>query len=143
MNNITLHYNNKNIRLRLFNDFYITYMFKKDLTNDVESILNVLQDGRRIQKWIDKTNKPFTITFNGDTIPLDKFSIDLFFIEDKAIMTDGEDGGYHVDFYDADNMITHDEHYETLKDVKQACADYIKFGRFVDCRLSNILKKGA
>jgi len=142
MNNITLHYDNKTYELDIFDDLYIvTKIETKD--DNVESILNVLQDGRRIQKWIDKTNKPFTITFNGDNIPLDKFSIALFFIEDKAIMTDGEDGGYHVDFYDADNMITHDEHYETLKEAKQACADYIKFGRFVDCRLSNILKKGA
>jgi hypothetical protein len=142
MNNITLHYNDQDIRLQLFNDFYITCAFKKDFTDDVESILAALQDGRRIQKWIDKTGISFTISFNGDNIPLDKFSTDLFLIENEAVLTDSDEGGYHVDFLDADDMITHDEHYETMKEVKQACADYIKIGRFVDCRLSTLLKKG-
>ena len=142
MNNIKLHYNNQDIELCLFDDFYITCVNTNDFTDDVESILAALQNGRRIQEWINKTNKPFTITFNGDNIPLDKFSIDLFLIENEAVLTDGEEGGYHVDFLDADNMITHDEHYETMKEVKQACADYIKIDRFNDCRL-NILKRGA
>lgn len=142
MNNITLHYNGQDIRLQLFNDFYITCAFQKDFTDDVESILTTLQEGRRIQKWIDKTGISFTITFNGDNIPLNKFSIDLFLIEDKAIMTDADEGGYMVVFYDADDMITHDEYYATVKEAKQACADYIKFGRFVDCRISTLLKKG-
>lgn len=49
-------------------------------------------------------------------------------LNDCAFAYSNEDG-FHVDFYDGE-IVTHDEQYETWKEVLQACEDYILAGLF-------------
>lgn len=66
--------------------------------------------------------------------PIDEDDIGFMEIENEAIAFRCDEGGYHVNFIHVDGYITHDEHYDTWKEVKIACERYIKFDRFVDCR---------
>jgi hypothetical protein len=139
MNNIQLHYKNESYELEFFDDFYITTKVKTQNDN-IESILNALQQGGNIQQWIKETKIKFTLTIDDINVNLKEFDIELLNIDNQAAAFDEEGGGYHVNFYDEKDFITHDEYFQTWREVKQACADYIKFKRFRDCRISNLLK---
>ena len=70
-----LHYKNRQYELTLFDGFYLTTV-KPSTSGAVESILNALQDGRRVESFMSKTGIQFTVTNNGILVnPKDVISL--------------------------------------------------------------------
>ena len=70
-----LHYKNRNYALTLHDGFYLTTV-KPSKSGVIESILCALQDGRRVESFMQKTGIQFTVTNNGILVkPKDVISL--------------------------------------------------------------------
>lgn len=70
-----LHYKNRNYALTLHEGFYLTTV-KPSKNGVIESILCALQDGRRVESFMQKTGIQFTVTYRGAEIrPKDVISL--------------------------------------------------------------------
>lgn len=120
------------------------YGIYEHYSRDSRLIANSVQNKieKKMNQGIFKGSVKMAPSLGGDIFyfesyedkPIDDDDVGFMEIENQAVAFRCDEGGYHVNFIHVEGYITHDEHYDTWKEVKIACERYIKFDRFVDCR---------